>query len=542
MFIYFHGYRPEIWKGYEKVGWVNENAGVRFIQHIALPSAMKFNSLAAKGSVLYGMIKSERLPFYIDRAQGGTFIDANYEFDKNLLREYDEMLGKNFLGFQLHEWASNLYSDIARILECSPEKWTAREIERAVRKKHVYEFLNLESNTAEEFEKYGKIDGSQRFFEVADAMYRNRAARYGKVLPCDSIFLACKYELDHGAENLMLEIGAQTPDTRIQIAYATGMSKSRGTRFGVYYEPWGGEPFSTCCYQTEKINEWGMGNGEMPFSENGVNGGSSRSLQKRIQLYAYFAGAEFISEEWGVCNAFYDWHDFGLSPYGRIKSEILRIIEKYQDRGNRIAPIAAVLPDDMFLLTEYYYDYSGSPLSEYERDPKVRCIKAELYKIFAKAYAMAGDPMEIKALKNSPVPDAIDIVHESEVHALGKYEYLIDLTEYKRLKNKYKNVCDADRTEELLKNLLPCTVEGEAHWFVNKKTNGGYYFIAFNHSGIFRNGTDGERAIKSEEKQLFLRLKSADARLKRKEGGTCIPYKDGYKITIPSGEWFLGEF
>ena len=37
------------------------------------------------------------------------------------------------------------------------------------------------------------------------------------------------------------------------------MTRKDGRSFGIYYEPWGGAPFSACCYHKEKKNEWGIG-------------------------------------------------------------------------------------------------------------------------------------------------------------------------------------------------------------------------------------------------------------------------------------------
>lgn len=46
------------------------------------------------------------MPFYVDRIAGGiTYFP--YQLDKDLIRTYREMLGDDFLGFQIHESASN---------------------------------------------------------------------------------------------------------------------------------------------------------------------------------------------------------------------------------------------------------------------------------------------------------------------------------------------------------------------------------------------------------------------------------------------------
>ena len=67
---------------------------------------MKFNNLAAKGGKLHSLLKEGNHPFYMDRIAGGIAW-YKYEFDRTLIREYNEMLGDWFLGFQLNESVSN---------------------------------------------------------------------------------------------------------------------------------------------------------------------------------------------------------------------------------------------------------------------------------------------------------------------------------------------------------------------------------------------------------------------------------------------------
>ena len=151
----------------------------------------------------------------------------------------------------------------------------------------------------------------------------------GQLLPCDSVMMAPKLEFKLGVKRIMPEIGAQTPRAAIRLSYARGMSRAYKKSFGAYYEPWGGQPFTVCNYNADGENEWNIHGGEFPFESAGSNGGSSRSLQKRLLIYAYLAGAEFVGEEWGGYNTFYDLKDFTLSPYGKTKRLFLRFAEKY---------------------------------------------------------------------------------------------------------------------------------------------------------------------------------------------------------------------
>lgn len=104
-FIFFHGYDELLWHGYEKNGLIDEFAGVRFCQSLLLPERKKFNELAKKDGKLFKLISDNNYPWYIDRLQGGGYIDE-YQYNTELI----DSLG-NFYGFQMHEWISNMRSD-----------------------------------------------------------------------------------------------------------------------------------------------------------------------------------------------------------------------------------------------------------------------------------------------------------------------------------------------------------------------------------------------------------------------------------------------
>ena len=58
---------------------------------------------------------------------------------------------------------------------------------------------------------------------AAEALFERRMRQCrGQLIPCDSFALSHQLEVRLGARRLMPEIGAQTPDTRVQIAYARG--------------------------------------------------------------------------------------------------------------------------------------------------------------------------------------------------------------------------------------------------------------------------------------------------------------------------------
>lgn len=124
-FVFFHGYDSVIWRGYEKCGLLDRFSGVRFCQSLMLPDCKKFNALAAKGGELYSLITETGLPWYIDRLQGGAYIEE-YPYDMKTV----DSLG-NFYGFQMHEWMSNIRSDYDKLKNLDASDWN----ERAIKKK-----------------------------------------------------------------------------------------------------------------------------------------------------------------------------------------------------------------------------------------------------------------------------------------------------------------------------------------------------------------------------------------------------------------------
>lgn len=539
MFYFLHGYLPGVWEAQVNTGLVGENDGIRFCQNIMLDENLKFNKLAAKGGKLYNIVAERKCPFYIDRLQGGTYID-DYKYDKTLIYEYKKLLGDNFWGFQMHEWVSNYRYEVFEKLKDLPvEYWTEEKIKKHIFKKFPYPYLFLESVTAKEMAACGKPANATELYENITSIYKKRL-KIGDLLPCDSNCLAYAFEISCGAKRLMPEVGAQTYDARIQICYARGMTRTQGKSFGVYYEPWGGSPFSACCYHKENKNEWGIGEStDFPFETNGENGGSSRSLQKRIFLYSFLSGAEFISEEWGVCNTFYDWKNFELSPYGQAKKEFLEFTRKYTDVGEKLAPIAVILPKNLMVLDNIYEDnmYLGFSCDS----PLISKVKNGVREIFASSYNMLGN--EVSTLKNSEIPDAIDLLNEDDA-LIEKYDFIVDLTCDDDFAKKHENICQTKDIKQKLEKLLPCYVTGNAHWLVNACTSGGYYLTVFNHSGIQRTVAEGE--IKLSEAETTVKLHFKDEKIPKICAGNEILTKidgDGdYELNLPAGEWAFIKF
>lgn len=541
MLTFLHGYMPDLWDAQVRRGLVNPGDGIRFCQGKLIKPEMQFNQLAGKNSKLFRILSELKTPLYIDRLQGGCYID-NYVYDPDLLNTYRELLGDNFWGFQMHEWLSNYRSDLRKLEEPLCTDWTVEGIEKDIFKKFPFPCLFLESMTSEEMAFYGHPTNAEELYANMTAIYKDRTAKVGKLLPCDSYFLAYPFEFEAGADRVMPEVGAQTPDAKIQIAFARGEALARNKSFGVYYETWGGNPFSTCCYQKDEKNEWGIGeSADFPFSAAGPNGGSSRSLQKRIFLYSLFSNAEFMSEEWGLCNVFIDWNDYELSPYGEVKKEFIDLVRKYSDVGRKLSPFAAVLPRDFKVLEgirspEYHLSY---PIFG-EEQKKLAFIKENICKIFSAPTKMLGT--ETTTLINSDMPDCVDILTDIP-SALNKYDYLIDLTCDKKFAAENSNICSAEDIPALAKKLLPCYVEGGLHWTVNERTGGGYYLALFNHSGVCRSVEKGEYVLPEAEVSAKISFASANASPKVLEGGGKLESENGeYRITLAGGDWCLIAF
>lgn len=541
MFTYLHCYKPEYWDAMVEHGLVNDNAGVRFMQSITLEEKEKFNNLAAKGTKLYNLLNERKCPFYIDRLQGGCYIE-NYSYDMDLVNDYRRMLGDNFWGFQLHEWMSNPLADRHKIYDSD---WTEEGIIKMVQEKFPYPFLFLEALNADEFAKFGKFDTIEKYLKVVDYLIKTRQASVqGDCLAVDSGYLAMPIEFQNGVKRFMPEIGAQTGSTRIQLSYARGMSKATGIPFGGYYEPWGGDPFSTCLYNKENYNEWNINKSNFPFVSEGPNGGSSRSLQKRVHYFAYVSGAQFMSEEWGLGNTFNSMKDLDLSPYGIVKRDFIKFTEKYPNIGELITPVGVVISEkipalDVFDIYSEEDEYFGLK-TEGEFKKIVHTMCTGLKELFSKAHPPIG--METSVLINGVIPEAMDIVNEQYLDA-SKYEYLVNLTNCNKLNEKYgQKVIDIGDVPTVLDKLLPCKVEGNVLPLVTENDKGEHYLLLLNNNGVTRSVAMGERIDHNADAVVTVTIKDSKQLTMLEGDSTIEKVGNQYKIKVTAGDLFFGKF
>lgn len=542
MFTYFHCYLPETWDAQVKAGLVTKKTGgVRHVMTIRLSEDKKFNEIAKKDGELYKIIEKNGYPFYIDRLQGGDYINP-YEYDMELVDEYKKLLGDKFFGFQMHEWLSNYKNDLNCLKALPDDKWTAEEIEKDVFRRNPFPFLNLSFMTAEEMEKV-RPKTLKDFLSAGEMIYARRQKQTrGELTSCDSYFLTLPQEIKYGTKRIMPEIGQQTPNTRIQLSYARGMAKAHGLKFGAYYESWGGHPFSVCCYQKDGLNEWGIEKAaDFPYEMKGQNGGSSRSMQKRMHLYAYMAGATFMSEEWGMCNTFYDWKNFELSPYGKTKLDFIEFVEKYSEIGVPITPIAVVVPKDFIVEPAMHKGkYIGFPVSG-EFGKKVDTAHRGLKKIFCSSSPMFGG--ETRSLRNCKTYDCVDII-TSEEAACSPYEKLIDLTSDKDFAEKYADriiPADVSLVNKIIEKSLPCVVKGGVLKQFTKTEDGTYYMLLTNNGGITNTVASGETVSPFSTRKAVVTLKKGFTLTAEQTDGTYAQAGEKTVVTLKAGQYFFAK-
>ena len=543
MFTYFHCYLPETWEAQVKAGLVTKKTGgVRHVMTIRIDEDKKFNELAKKDGELYKTIVENGYPFYIDRLQGGDYINP-YEYDMELVDEYKKLLGDKFFGFQMHEWLSNYKNDLDCLKELPDTKWTAEEIEKDVFRRNPFPFLNLSFMTAKEMEEF-RPKTIEEFLSAGEKIYARRQKQTGgELTSCDSYFLTYPLEIKHGTKRIMPEIGHQTPNTRIQLAYARGMSKAHGIKYGAYYESWGGHPFSVCCYQKDGLNEWGIKQAaDFPFEMKGSSGGSSRSLQKRMHLYAYMAGATFMSEEWGMCNTFYDWEKFELSPYGKTKLDFIKFAEKYSDVGLPVTPVAVVVPKDFIVepanfRKNYHIGFTVSgDLAE-----KVNVVHAGLKKIFAATSPMFG--RENGSLRNCKTYDCIDVITEEEA-ATSPYEVFVDLTSNPAFAEKFSEKIVPAKIavlNKIIEKSLPCSVKGGVLKQFTKTEDGTYYMLLTNNGGITNTVKKGETVSPFSTRKAVVTLKDGYVLTAEQTDGTYAQNGNKTVVTLKAGEYFFAK-
>lgn len=549
MYTVMHAYYPGYQKGLFKAGLWSEGDGIRLMHKPSFKGDNEFNAITQKGTDFRRFIEEHKCPLWIDRLLGGIDICKGYRFDEKLVSELSDLLGENFWGFQMHEWASNYHHDVERIKEeygnyrINHSGTLPVDYLRAVDAGE--EELFLEAYTAKEWMSNILPDDLSGLLAGLDALYKKRKSETGAQLtPVDSYALSHRIEIANGAKRILIETGKNIPDMRIQMAYVRGIAKANRIRFGIYYECWSSGAQLTIPYGNASLHdEWYENLGEIYLSEGKTiveaeKGGSSRSLQDRILHYSYLGGASILGEEYSICTAFTNAADFGLTDYGRIKKRFIDFVRHNPDIGETLTPLAVVLPKNVPMIDLSSSDtFLGIPLDS-DRMPaetarNIRIVNEMLHEIFGSVSGMKGN--ESHVIKNGGLPDAVDIIHSD--HGTDQYEYLIDLTSEPDFKKKHKNIIPLCGAGHILKKSLPVWVEGPVQWFVNRKDDCFLLYTA-NNSGIHRSPETGETELPDSTAAAAITgadetdLIGGEAEISRTDRG-CL------RITLGPGKWSL---
>jgi len=567
---FFHVYNEEYFEGLVKNNLINEDTGFK-IQHVfSLPEKMKFNQFAAKGSKLHAMIKEGNIPFYVDRIAGGVTYHK-YDFDKDLIREYREMLGNWFLGFQLHESGGNRRLDWDRVLQRMDGEKGPYDVktlaERSVRGYAVtpdgQTLFGFSQGSPEEYAARRYPVTLNDYIADITELYKLRMEQTdGMILPCDSFYQFEYVQNKLGMQNFMPEVGAQIPHMRMAVAVARGMALANDKQWGVYYECWRTtkETGSTMpCFNKEPGNEWYLTQEthQDDFTSFGPNGGSSRLLQNRIYHYGLMSGAQFMGEEWGLNCSYSDMHTFELSAYGQVKKEFIEFARQHKNVQAQV-PFAIVLPVDypsiqllqhnVGVRREQYMTRQMTP----EQVEYYGHVEDVIRTFFSRNKERDAIGNEGHVMQNTRFGDLFDIIYEDVSHeALSRYAYLIDATGEGRFADekgsRYK-VLRSDDLEKLqndvnriAKEILPCTAD-KLHWLLSSDENGRYVTI-FNNEGNERDIDKGDIIHHEADAVVKVTFKEpADVKCIRSTSDNVkISKLDGntYAVEIPATEFVI---
>ncbi|MBR5542510.1 MAG: hypothetical protein IKU65_00225 [Oscillospiraceae bacterium] len=575
---FFHVYNDWHVKGLEKNNLINEDTGFK-IQHVfSMPGELKFNKYAAKGGTLHSRIKQDKIPFYVDRIAGGITYHK-YDFDKELIHEYADILGDWFLGIQLHESASNIYDaewpGILKRMEGAKGPYDVEELKaRSLLKKCNIEdgraLYGFSHNTPENYARMTYPETSEAFREhMIDRYKKYLEETDGYILPVDSYYLMTKIYNELGMRTFMPEVGWQIGQMRIAVASARGTAENAGKMWGTYYETWIAAPTeydaSMPCFNNHPLNEWYLTQEQHgdDFTTHGPAGGSSRKLQKRIYYYSLMAGADYMGEEWGLNCSYTNMETFELSEYGLAKKEFIDFIRDHKKVKARV-PFAIVLPN------EYYCVQVENPFRPHHmgvhRDKYMQAILGDKQKAFNGyvedvinlIYEVDGGHIgnEGHTLTNSRFGDLFDIIHEDAgEEVFAKYDALIDACPDGRISEKYGDkfrVFKGDDLEKLerdvkeySKEILPATAD-KLLWVLSEDDKAKRYISIFNNEGNYRARPVGDtidHAADARVKVSFkeaanlkpIKLSSDDIKIEKIDDTT-------YYVDMPATEFAIFEY
>lgn len=572
---FFHVYNEKCYEGLVKNNLLNEDSGLKIQHAFSVPGELKFNEFAAKGTKLHSMIKDNEIPFYVDRITGGITYHE-YTFDKDLIREYENILGDWFLGFQLHESASNLaQSDIPRLKKSGDGPYDLEKLKRELASEHAVmpdgtRLANLSQDSPEYYANVRLPANAAEFLEFISAIYKRRMDEtLGYVLPCDSYFLLHRMQNELGMKTFMPEVGWQIADMRIAVATSRGIAEQANKKWGTYYETWIASPTefdaSMPCFNDDPSNEWYLTQELHPdnFTEHGKAGGSSRLLQKRIYYYSLMSGADYLAEEWGLNCSYSDMNTFDLSEYGLAKKEFIDFARNYKT-VKAVVPFAIILPKEYSCveihnpfrvrkIDQFNDKYMLMPIGEEQKafNGYVENVLKLMYESYGERYGNEGHVMT-----NSRFGDLFDIIYEdASDEVLSKYDTLVDATPDNRVVKMYGAKCrvlSSDNFEKLeydlkkrSEEILDCTVDS-LHWLVSKDNDGRRFLSIFNNEGNYRARPAGDSIDRNADRRVKvtfkdnanlnpIKLGSDDVRIERIDDKT-------YFVTVPAAGFAIFEY
>ena len=524
---FFHVYNEDCIKGLEKNGLINKDTGFKLQHCFAVPKERLFNNIARVGGMLHSLIKENNIPFYVDRIAGGITYYP-YQFDKKLIEVYRDLLGDEFLGFQLHESASNRRAyewSVLRNKIGSNGPYSVEELRRKLKSAYAVtpEGEYLTDMTHDSLEYFAGRTYAQTLpawlDEVREMFLRRMDDTDGNILAVDSYYLFTRMQNELGVRTFMPEVGFQICLMRQAVALARGMAKANNKKWGTYYECWradmdehGNVTYNMPCFNLDPINEWYLTQETHPddFTSFGPNGGSSRLLQERIYYHSLMSGADYLSEEWGLNCSYTDMQTFELSPYGQLKKDFINRALDLQGVQATI-PFAIVLPKayecvfvpNPFQVHTYRVhndQYMDVPLTQ-EEIAYYGHVEDVLKLFFTRNGPTSGN--EGHVLTNSRFGDVADIIYEDASDAaLARYEYLIDAS----VDGSFARACagkglkilesrDLDTLERemavRIAEVMPAYADG-LHWLVSTDNKGRRFITVFNNEGNQRTSAQGD--------------------------------------------------
>jgi hypothetical protein len=271
------------------VGLFGHADGVKFRQGPAAAARDKFNELIKPDYALHDFIFRQKHPFAIDRGVGGSNYDS-YPWDRSALDGIATCLGDKFLGIQMHEWIGNLSSDVRILRDFGSDGVNEGAYARSPR---------LQYGMKTDYPPSSLPAAAPEFLETAIRRFRQKLSDFGGyAYLVEGHDQSYSMGFSMGARAALAEVGFQVPLASVQVACARGAARHHGKLWGMYYEPFGGNPFSFTHYAAADL--WGLPKTRIPFDPgvgHGGHFGSSRALQRRLLYYALASGASYYGQE-----------------------------------------------------------------------------------------------------------------------------------------------------------------------------------------------------------------------------------------------------